>query len=451
MMFRLKAAHAIHAASQYQYFLSIVWLGGRNCIFIDLKSRNRLRFTARYILKDGLEKLVMKKTRILTIGTALLLGGCGLLPSSGPYSMDVGGVTLGLTDDNAQTAQPFQYASIDITEKLASRLESQTKRIAQDYKWPGKGAPHAIGVSIGDSLSVTIYESQSGGLFIPAEAGVRPGNFVTIPSQVVEPDGIITVPFAGDIKVAGRTPNDIGAEITQKLGVRAIEPQVVVTVSERVGAEVSVVGEVNTATKFTLGLSGERVLDAVARAGGPRFPGYETRLTLQRGGAEWTAPFEDMVRNPDKNIFLRPKDTVYLYREAQSFQAYGAANINGRYDFGKRDLTLSEAIGLTGGLNDNRADPEEIYLYRLESRDLLDKVGVGYPQEMAAGDASTVPVIYKLNMRKSDGFFLAQKFPMKPNDVIYVANAESVEFVKFLNILNPTSTTKINTHEAITQ
>lgn len=395
--------------------------------------------------------MVMKKVRILTIGTAFLLGGCGLLPSSGPYSMDVGGMTLGLSEDDGKTAQPFQYASINITEKLASRLGSQSAAMAQNYNWPGKGSAHAIGVSVGDSVSVTIYESQSGGLFIPAEAGVRPGNFVTIPSQVVEPDGVITIPFAGDIKVTGRTPTDIGAEITQKLGVRAIEPQVVVTVSDRVGAEVSVVGEVNTATKFTLGLSGERILDAVARAGGPRFPGYETRLTLQRGGSEWTAPFEDMVRDPDKNVFLRPKDTVYLYREAQSFQAYGAANINGRYDFGKRDLTLSEAIGLTGGLNDNRADPEEIYLYRLENRALLDQVGVGYPPEMVNEGGETIPVIYKLNMRKSDGFFLAQKFPMKPNDVLYVANAETVEFVKFLNILNPTAVTKINTQDAIRQ
>ena len=55
---------------------------------------------------------------------------------------------------------------------------------------------------IGDVVSVTIFEAAAGGLFIPTEAGVRPGNFVTLPDQTVDNDGNISVPYAGLVKAA---------------------------------------------------------------------------------------------------------------------------------------------------------------------------------------------------------------------------------------------------------
>jgi polysaccharide export outer membrane protein len=42
--------------------------------------------------------------------------------------------------------------------------------------------PSGIRFGIGDVVNVTIFEAAAGGLFIPIEAGVRPGNFVNLPS-----------------------------------------------------------------------------------------------------------------------------------------------------------------------------------------------------------------------------------------------------------------------------
>jgi hypothetical protein len=39
-----------------------------------------------------------------------------------------------------------------------------------------------------------IFEAEAGGLFVPSEAGARPGNFVTLPEQIVDSNGNITVP-----------------------------------------------------------------------------------------------------------------------------------------------------------------------------------------------------------------------------------------------------------------
>jgi hypothetical protein len=49
--------------------------------------------------------------------------------------------------------------------------------------------PRGITLGIGDIVSVTIFEAEAGGLFLPSEAGARPGNFVTLPDQIVDSDG----------------------------------------------------------------------------------------------------------------------------------------------------------------------------------------------------------------------------------------------------------------------
>ena len=134
----------------------------------------------------------------------------------------------------------------------------------------GKRAAPTITVGVGDVLQITIFESSAGGLFIPPEAGVRPGNFVTLPSQTVNRNGTISVPYAGDIRAAGRTPQEIKTAIEKALSSRAVEPQVVVTLAEQTAMGVSVVG---TSGSSRLQIRpNDRILDIVARAGQRQHP-----------------------------------------------------------------------------------------------------------------------------------------------------------------------------------
>ena len=84
-----------------------------------------------------------------------------------------------------------------------------------------------------------------------------------------------------------------------------------------------------------------------------------------------------------------------------------------------------------GGLLDTQADPASVFLYRGETRELAQLLGIDctpYPGPI-------IPVIYNLNLRDPAGFFLATKFQMRNKDVIYVANAISVDSTKFMNYL----------------
>jgi polysaccharide export outer membrane protein len=111
--------------------------------------------------------------------------------------------------------------------------------------------PPEIRFGIGDVVAVTIFEAAAGGLYIPAEASVRPGNFVTLPNQPIDTKGFISVPYAGLVPAAGKTPSQVEKEIVDRIKDRAIEPQVEVALVTQNSSLVSVLGEVNPASAFT--------------------------------------------------------------------------------------------------------------------------------------------------------------------------------------------------------
>ncbi len=276
---------------------------------------------------------------------------------------------------------------------------------------------------------------------------MRAGNFVTIPTQEVDRSGNITIPFAGQIAAAGRTLPEIQREIEKSIANRAIEPQVLVTLPERNASEVTVLGDIlASANRFKIRPGGERVLDVISKAGGLKYPGFEGFVTLQRGKKKATVYFPTLVNDPNENVFVAPGDTLYVYRQQQKFVAVGAlgssgqtSGLTGQFAFEQEKLSLNEAVAKAGGLLDLRANPGQVFLYRLELRESLEKVKVDLKRFPA--DQKLIPTIYRANFRDPSSFFFGQAFPMRHKDIIYVANANSVEVIKFLTFLRSITST----------
>ncbi len=389
-------------------------------------------------------------TRLLTtlFVCSLALMGCEFIPASGPQASAIEHDASVALNKTRQSNTP--YIMLNINEDLVTKLNQRKKYIDNNINWLPQSAPQSVTVNVGDVIQITIYEAQSGGLFVPREAGVRPGNFISLPPQTIDASGYITVPYVGLVKAAGKTPNSISKTISVGLADRAIEPQVVVSFTNRGGSEVTVIGEVQNPSRFSLSFNDERVLDAIANAGGSSFPGYESWVTLHRDKKEYSIKLDDLFLDPDKNIFLQSDDTLYLYREPETFTIYGAAEFQGLFPFERREIDLADAMARAQGLNTFEADPSEIYVYRRERVDILETLGDLLPDTLPENLKSqdSIAVIYRLNLRKGDGFFLAQKFPMTHEDTVYVANSASVELSKFLDILNLGSTTTRNAKDA---
>ncbi len=284
---------------------------------------------------------------------------------------------------------------------------------------------------------------------------MRPGNFVTLPDQPVDNNGNITIPFAGTIRAAGRDNVQIQNEIVEKIKNRAIEPQAVVTLSQQRTSLISVVGDVNTPLRFAVPASGagDRVLDALTRAGGIKGNGWEVWVMLERDKRRATVPFENLVMNQANNIYIQPGDRIYVYTEPQKFIAFGATgNIDalgsqGEFPFGAWRINLAEAVAKAGGLQDARADPGAVFLYRREPREVAALLGADVTQFKD----ELVPVIFWVNFRDPAGYFLATRLQMRNQDIIYAANSGSVESTKVLNYANLVAATAGLTASAVTE
>jgi polysaccharide biosynthesis/export protein len=278
-------------------------------------------------------------------------GGCSITSTSGP---EVGEVRRGGHPDPADPER-LPYAFMRMTPEVVDILATWARTIVHSFadRRPAK----EITFGIGDAISVTIFEAAAGGLFIPIEAVVRPGNFVTLPNQNVDTSGNISVPYAGLVPALGKMPSQVETTIVDRIKNRAIEPQAVVALVNQNTSLISVLGEVNTPGRFPTATEGEHLLDTIAKAGGPKFPGNESWVMLERQGRGAMVPFGALVYEPANNIWSHPYDTIYLYREPQTFLAFGAQGQQGQFNFDAWRISLAEAVGKAGGLNDSLAEP----------------------------------------------------------------------------------------------
>ena len=354
-------------------------------------------------------------------------GGCTIFPAAGPQAIAV-------TNNISTDPEALPYSLVRLTPSAIETLAANRPRFARVFSsHPG---PTEIRFGVGDVVSVTIFEASAGGLFIPIEASVRPGNFVTLPNQLVDNAGNISVPYAGSIPARGRTPVEVQQSIVDALKNRAIEPQAVVALVDQRTSLISVLGDVNNPNRFPANMAGERILDAITRGGGPKSQGFDSWVMLERDGRRATLPFGALVYEPSNNIYVRPNDTVYLYREPQTFVAFGAtgAAVLGapsQIPFDQWRLSLAEAVAKAGGLNDTRADPGSVFVYRGEPRRVAEQLGA----DVSKNDGPYIPVVYQVNFRDPAGYFLATQFQMRNKDVLYVSNAVTVESAKLMQYI----------------
>lgn len=358
---------------------------------------------------------------LAAVATLLSLAGCGL-PFDGPRGEAVFGSAAAHVDDGGPN---IPFCLVTLTPRITSLLVRSQPRLAGRFTDRRGATPVLIGV--GDVVRVTLFESAAGGLFFPLEGGSRTGNFLVIPDQHVDADGNITVPYAGQIRASGRTAVQVQNAIVDALKNRALEPQAVVTVTEQRDALISVFGEVNTAGRVPASASGERVLDAISRAGGLKGPGQETWVLLERKGRVAVTPFSALIHEPVNNIYVRPRDTLYVFREPQTFLAFGAVTQQGQVPFGSWKMSLAEGIARAGGLLDERAEPAWVFLFRPEPKELAAEMDPA----CVVHSGRYMPVVYQVNLRDPATYFLATQVPMRNKDLILVSNARGFEIAKF--------------------
>lgn len=360
----------------------------------------------------------------------LALSACGSLPTSGPAQSRI----MGLQNQQAQADVP-DVAVVDVDERVVSALHSAARgQSFADFGSGGSGFADIVGA--GDVLEITLWEAAPAVLFGGALNSVGSGSAQTVnlPPQTVDTRGMVSVPFLGNVKAGGKTPERIRQEIVGRLKKMANQPQAMVRVAQNNSSNVTVV---RAGKSIRMPLTGhrERVLDAVAAVGGTDGGVQDVSVQLARGGMVRTVALEKVAADGVQNVVLRPGDVLTLLSKPLSFTALGALGNNRQVAFSAKGMNLGEALGEVGGLQDRRSNPKGVFVFRYQPVSALpvheqDKwLAKGY-------DAGVeVPTVYRMDLLNANSLFWLQRFPMKDKDIVYAANAPVAEIQKFLQFV----------------
>lgn len=363
----------------------------------------------------------------------LFLTACQAVPGAGPsaYSiMEVAGKSG--AEQHRPDAVVFDAVNIDgYVARLVADYSSQVFSKRFGVGGPGNSAVFGIG----DHVRVIIFEASDAGLFSTKESKQ------TVLDLVVQPDGNVPIPYTGQVRFAGRTPEQVRKAILASLRNKAVEPDVIITSLATDSRKATVSGAVRTPGQIPLSLGGDRLMDVIAKAGGPADPPYESYVTLTRRNKSATALLKTIIKNPANNVFIQPGDQIFLTHDPRTFTVLGQTATNNRIPFGANDLNLLEAIALAGGGKDREVGAAGYFVFRYEEAAIVRAV-LGekrfrtlIAKGMVPNKDGRYPIVYQLDMTRPDSLMIGQTFPIKNRDVIYVSRHPAVELEYFLEMI----------------
>ncbi|MDM7458281.1 MAG: polysaccharide biosynthesis/export family protein, partial [Paracoccus sp. (in: a-proteobacteria)] len=133
-------------------------------------------------------------------------------------------------------------------------------------------------IRAGDRLGLSIWENVDDGLLTSLGT-----SSTTLTEIQVDSEGFIVVPYAGRVRAAGHTPDQLRGIITERLATQTPDPQVTVTRVAGDGATVSVMGRVGAHGVEPIERPTRTLSAMLARAGGVAIPPEIAVVTVKRG------------------------------------------------------------------------------------------------------------------------------------------------------------------------
>src|SRR5690606_11250008 len=141
------------------------------------------------------------RTLLPILFSALVLSGCATMPdwlsSSGASREQV---------QERDTARIEGIELIDVNDALARKIAAAKKLGQLADIFPSSATNHYL-IGPGDVIEVSVWEAPPAMLFgavvLDPDSGPTTTRVVTLPEQMVTPDGTITMPFAGRVRVQG--------------------------------------------------------------------------------------------------------------------------------------------------------------------------------------------------------------------------------------------------------
>lgn len=343
-----------------------------------------------------------RSPRLLILGALVFtLAACGL-PRSGPNKREIfaGSVqregdafVVAVTDRVARATAVAPALGFSDSFKNASPIGSDTIR-------PG------------DTLGLTVWENVEDGLLVGTGQ-----NAAVLEEVQVDGAGFIFIPYAGRIRAAGNSPEQLRGIITRQLDTQTPDPQVQVRRLAGDGSTISIVGGVGAQGVYPIERPTRTLSAMLARAGGITIEQEIAQITVIRGAERGEIWMSDLYKHPALDIALRAGDRILVEEDTRAFTALGATGTQNRVPFTAQTLSAIEAIAQVGGLDSNLADPTGVFVFRNEpeaiARQILGRTDI----------TGTQRFVYLLDLTQPMGMFNARDFVIRDQDTVYVTEA----------------------------
>lgn len=324
------------------------------------------------------------------------------------------------------TAESVTVVAADGTEtEIAAAPEFAVETVTRDRlgvyaDWPAVGErdlgwidrvdqPNNRIIAPGDTISVSIWTTEENGLLtVPGQ------RFVALPPMRVAPGGEVFLPYLGQVRISGMSPESARARIEESYLDVSPSAQVQLELTEGRASTVSLVEGMTTPGVYPLADQDVTLLEMIAQAGGIAAALENPQVRLQRGDRTYGISAERLLADTDLNTTLQGGDRVFALEDDRTFLSLGASRVSAQIPFTQDRITALEAISIIGGLAPDRANAQGVLILRRYREDAVRSDGSG---------PAHARTIFTLDLTSADGLFSAGQFQIRPGDLIYVTES----------------------------
>jgi len=358
---------------------------------------------------------ILKRIFFLAIATSLLQG-CISTPGMPVFASKY-------TKRLAPAVPGKDFKLVTLDQKIISRIPRVRKIPSTPARARGTGGyNYRIGPQ--DILSITVWDHPE--LTIPAGEFRSP----TAAGHKVDNQGYFFFPFAGRVKASGRTTEQVRMDLQQKLAKYITNPQVGVSIAAYRSQRAYISGEVLKPGVFEINDTPLTVRDAIAKAGGLRNlvrdtsrEAAEYALLARHNKQKILIDLDALLRKGDErqNYVLRGGDALHIAERDRNEKVFvmGEVKKPGTIRLNRFDVSLAEALSDAGGINEDTANPQGIFVVRKER-----------PQDKLA-------TVYQLQLNGVHSMLLAEQFTIRKRDIVYVTAAPISRWNRVINQILP--------------